>query len=126
MMAIQNQAIMMRSAPRFPAIDESARMSEVEQDTLIARIEAARRWKLRRGYALACGVPPCRPGNSCLRFDLSHLQRIAPMTTPRALNRDDAKQRPESHFNSPLDIVAEPLLTRGEKLATLDRRRLKC
>ena len=46
------------------------------------------------------------------------------MTTPRALNRDDAKQRPESHFDSPLDIVAEPLLTRGEKLATLDRWRL--
>ena len=50
---------MMRSAPRFPAIDEWARMSEVEQDTLIARIEAARRWKLRRGYALACGFPLC-------------------------------------------------------------------
>jgi hypothetical protein len=50
------EAIMMRSAPRFPAIDEWARMSEVEQDTLIARIEAARRSKLRCGYSLACGV----------------------------------------------------------------------
>jgi hypothetical protein len=46
------------------------------------------------------------------------------MSTPKALNRDDAKQRPDAYFTSPLDIVAEPLLTRGEKLATLDRWRL--
>jgi hypothetical protein len=46
------------------------------------------------------------------------------MSTPKALNRDEAKQRPDSYFASPLDIVAEPLLTRGEKLATLERWRL--
>ena len=45
------------------------------------------------------------------------------MTKPKSLNRDAAKQRPESLFASPIDIVAEPLLTRGEKLATLDRWR---
>ena len=46
------------------------------------------------------------------------------MSTPKALNRDDAKQRPDSYFASPLDIASEPLLTRGEKLATLERWRL--
>jgi hypothetical protein len=45
------------------------------------------------------------------------------MTTPRPLNRDDAKQSPETTFASPIDIVSEPLLTRGEKLATLERWR---
>jgi hypothetical protein len=45
------------------------------------------------------------------------------MTTPKSLNRDSAKQNPESAFSSPIDIVAEPLLTRGEKLATLERWR---
>jgi hypothetical protein len=38
------EAIMMRSAPRFPAIDEWARMSEVEQDTLILKLPAARNY----------------------------------------------------------------------------------
>jgi hypothetical protein len=46
------------------------------------------------------------------------------MSTPKALNRDEAKQRPDFYFASPLDIVPEPLLTRGEKLATLERWRL--
>jgi hypothetical protein len=41
-----------------------------------------------------------------------------------ALNREAAKQRPESVFESPLDIVNEVLLTKGEKLATLTRWRL--
>jgi hypothetical protein len=45
------------------------------------------------------------------------------MTRPRPLNRDDAKQSPETTFASPIDIVSEPLLTRGEKLATLERWR---
>jgi hypothetical protein len=45
------------------------------------------------------------------------------MSTPKSLNRDSAKQNPESVFSSPIDIVAEPLLTRGEKLATLERWR---
>jgi len=43
------------------------------------------------------------------------------MTEVRALNRDTAKQMPESVFESPLEIVNEILLTRGEKLATLNR-----
>ena len=45
------------------------------------------------------------------------------MTEVRALNRDTAKQMPESVFESPLEIVNEILLTRGEKLATLNRWR---
>jgi hypothetical protein len=39
------------------------------------------------------------------------------------MNRDSAKQNPENSFVSPIDIVTEPLLTRGEKLATLERWR---
>ena len=46
------------------------------------------------------------------------------MTEVRALNRDAAKQQPESAFESPLGIVNEMLLTKGEKLATLKRWRL--
>ena len=45
------------------------------------------------------------------------------MTEVRALNRDTAKQMPESVFESPLEIVNEILLTKGEKLATLNRWR---
>ena len=45
------------------------------------------------------------------------------MTEVRALNRDAAKQQPESVFESPLQIVNEILLTKGEKLATLNRWR---
>jgi len=41
----------------------------------------------------------------------------------RALNRDAAKQQPESVFENPLEMVSEILLTNGEKLATLNRRR---
>ena len=41
----------------------------------------------------------------------------------RALDRRLAKQDPERTFNSPLEIVDERLLTRGEKLATLNRWR---
>ena len=39
------------------------------------------------------------------------------------LNRGLAKQDPEATFESPLGIVGETMLTRGEKLATLDRWR---
>lgn len=46
------------------------------------------------------------------------------MTEVRALNRDAAKLQPESVFESPLEIVNEDLLTRGEKLATLKRWQL--
>jgi hypothetical protein len=45
------------------------------------------------------------------------------MSNPKSLNRELAKQSPERVFASPLEIVAEPLLTRGEKLATLARWR---
>ena len=45
------------------------------------------------------------------------------MSEVRALNRDAAKQQPESVFESPLQIVNEILLTKGEKLATLNRWR---
>jgi hypothetical protein len=39
------------------------------------------------------------------------------------MNRSLAKQSPETSFESPLGIVDEAMLTRGEKLATLDRWR---
>jgi hypothetical protein len=39
------------------------------------------------------------------------------------LNRSLAKQDPEGSFESPLRIVEEAILTRGEKIATLDRWR---
>ena len=45
------------------------------------------------------------------------------MNEVRALNRDAAKQQPERVFENPLEIVSEILLTKGEKLATLNRRR---
>jgi len=41
----------------------------------------------------------------------------------RSLNRGAAKQNPETAFASPMDIVAECKLTRGEKVATLNRWR---
>ena len=43
------------------------------------------------------------------------------MTKGKALNRDAAKQQPESAFSRPLAIVDEKLLTKGEKLAALER-----
>lgn len=42
---------------------------------------------------------------------------------PRSLDRRLAKQVPENVFDSPLCIVDERLLTKGEKIATLDRWR---
>jgi len=39
------------------------------------------------------------------------------------LNRTFAKRNPARVFNSPSDIVDEMLLTRGEKIGTLDRWR---
>ena len=45
------------------------------------------------------------------------------MSTPRALNRQLAKQNPEGTFDSPFEIVGEKLFTRGEKIATLNRWR---
>ena len=39
------------------------------------------------------------------------------------LNIEGAKANPDEHFSSPLDIVEEIMLTRGEKLATLERWR---
>jgi hypothetical protein len=39
------------------------------------------------------------------------------------LNIEGAKAHPEAHFSSPQDLVEEVLLTRGEKLATLQRWR---
>jgi len=45
------------------------------------------------------------------------------MAEARVLNRDVAKQRPDDVFETPFDIVGEVLLTRGEKLGTLERWR---
>jgi hypothetical protein len=46
------------------------------------------------------------------------------MTELASLNRDAAKQRPESVFERPLEIVNEVLFTKGEKLTALARWRL--
>jgi hypothetical protein len=40
-----------------------------------------------------------------------------------SINPTLAKQSPESVFQSPLDIVGEVMLTRGEKIGTLERWR---
>jgi hypothetical protein len=45
------------------------------------------------------------------------------MQIVRPLNRDHAKQNPETTFESPFQIVDEKLLTKGEKVATLNRWR---
>ena len=41
----------------------------------------------------------------------------------RSLDRSLAKEDPEGNFDSPFGVVEETLLTRGEKIATLDRWR---
>jgi hypothetical protein len=51
-------------------------------------------------------------------------QRGYAMTEVAALNRDAAKRHPESVFGSPLNIINEIMLTKGEKLAALSRWRL--
>jgi hypothetical protein len=45
------------------------------------------------------------------------------MPENRPLDREAAKQHPETVFGRPLIILDEHLLTRGEKLATLERWR---
>lgn len=50
--------------------------------------------------------------------------REAVLADIKPFNRDAAKQQPESWFSEPMDIVGHPLLTRGEKIATLERWRL--
>lgn len=46
------------------------------------------------------------------------------MAEAKPFNRDAAKQQPEIWFESPMDIVGHRLLTRGEKIVTLERWRL--
>ena len=46
------------------------------------------------------------------------------MTETKPFNRDAAKQQPEIWFASPMDVVGHRLLTRGEKIGTLERWRL--
>ncbi|MFM9848561.1 MAG: hypothetical protein ACKVP3_15535 [Hyphomicrobiaceae bacterium] len=46
------------------------------------------------------------------------------MADAKPFNRDAAKQQPELWFASPMDIVGHRLLTRGEKIVTLERWRL--
>lgn len=45
------------------------------------------------------------------------------MSTIGRINRDAAKHLPSTHYDSPSEIVTEPMLTRGEKIATLQRWR---
>jgi len=45
------------------------------------------------------------------------------MTTIARISRDNAKYRPASHYEHPSELVAEPMMTRGEKIATLNRWR---
>ena len=62
-------------------------------------------------------------GRDCspAKLDSTNHPRGIRMTEVAALNRDIAKRHPENVFESPLEIVDEILLTRGEKLATLKR-----
>jgi hypothetical protein len=46
------------------------------------------------------------------------------LTERKPFNRDAAKQQPEIWFASPMDVVGHRLLTRGEKISTLERWRL--
>ena len=43
--------------------------------------------------------------------------------SPTSIDREKAKQNPESVFDSPQSVVEEVLLTKGEKIATLNRWR---
>ncbi len=45
------------------------------------------------------------------------------MATIAKLNRNAAKHLPSSHYDHPSEVVSEPLMTRGEKIATLIRWR---
>jgi hypothetical protein len=45
------------------------------------------------------------------------------MTENNPLDREAAKQDPQRVFKRPLEILDEQLLTKGEKLATLERWR---
>lgn len=45
------------------------------------------------------------------------------MVTIAKINRDAAKHLPSSQYDHPSDVVAEPLMTRGEKIGTLNRWR---
>jgi hypothetical protein len=49
--------------------------------------------------------------------------RIEAAVKQKPFNRDLAKDNPERFFESPQQIVEETLLTRGEKIATLNRWR---
>lgn len=45
------------------------------------------------------------------------------MSVIGTINREAAKFAPETTFDAPHEVVDEPMLTRGEKLATLKRWR---
>ena len=86
-------------------------------------------WRLRAAGSRGCRGPPSLlglPSPPTLRFQ-SRFERTPPITRPRPLNRDDAKQSPETTFASHIDIVGEPLLTRGEQLkASGEGMRTQC
>ena len=46
------------------------------------------------------------------------------MADAKPFNRDAAKQQPEIWFATPMEVVGHRLLTRGEKIVTLERWRL--
>jgi hypothetical protein len=58
-----------------------------------------------------------------MRISLHLQQQEQAMVQIGHLNIEGAKANPEAHFASPLDLVDEVMLTRGEKLATLQRWR---
>jgi len=58
--------------------------------------------------------------NQCAHWLAGFLEESVKRTS---LNRNFAKRNPERVFDSPSDIVDEKLLTRGEKLGTLNRWR---
>lgn len=50
--------------------------------------------------------------------------REAYLANTKPFNRDAAKQQPELWFANPKEVVGHRLLTRGEKIVTLERWRL--
>ena len=72
-----------------------------------------------------CDEPPTRPHFCREAIVILPMVRLSGESSMiiAMLDRCLAKQQPEGTFESPLCIVAETMLTRGEKIATLERWR---
>lgn len=108
------------------------------RDYVWQHLELRLEWPLRAcinaGLALivhwrVTTVPPSRIFVQPLQWTgtlaiLVHLDsRIEAAVTQKPFNRDLAKDNPDRFFEAPQQIVEEAMLTRGEKIATLNRWR---